>query len=1613
MRLVCNVHSLERGTATTRCSRRGGHQPQGRLAANRVVEVVVESVPKDGTMRFLSWLDAVRGRITDRECKAGRRREARTPVAGQMERLEERSLLSASALFVNGELNIVSDSNESIEIGATTTGTTRTVEVLINGVVASTVSSLPAESITSIVVRGGNLQNVIDLSRVTRDDYANLQTIDVDGGHGADTILGSLDIDETLKGNHGDDVITSQDANSTIFGGDGNDTLTGGAGNDSLLAEDGNDSVTGDDGNDTIDGHDGDDVLEAGAGDDSIIGGDGEDLMLGGDGNDTLNGMMGTDLINGEAGNDSLLGGQGNDSILGEDGDDIILANDGRDTVDAGADNDTVDGGADPDSIVGGDGNDSLNGSAGDDSMFGGTGQDTLIGGGGADSLEGNGGDDVIRGQAGNDTIFGGSGFDVLDGGAGNDTLDAGDAPTEPVPPPPIAARLFAIPDDGRNTIVEIDPTTGLELNRFAAPEPINASGDALAFDGASLFFLNGFGTNTLYELNPDTGAVIDSDVIPRPSNQRYDGLAVLNNVIYIQDAFNDDILAYDPVSDGVINVLDIDGLNPNTNLIGGLAGATGPDRLIATVSSGQTIIEINPLTGLITSSFTPTTSSVGTYRGVGVVDDLIYLGSSRVSAVSALAVASSLDIFNRRGEFQRTLSLPFAVSAFGADDIGTVGVPIVSQGQFDLVLNAPTSLTPSQLAIFSSVEARWEAIIRGDVPDLVVNGQVIDDLVINVNVRAMDGVGNTLGQTIINVQRTGSFLPALATIDIDSADLTALESAGQLDEVLLHEVAHALGFGTIWQETGLLAGAGTTNPRFLGAQATLEYQQRFRTSEPNIPVENTGGLGTADAHWRESRFGNELMSGFLNAGANPLSRITIASLSDLGYQVDINQADQYMPSTLSSSLAASSVSGSSVLVVSGGSSLGSRSVLNGRWLLPDVPSRMVTPLQPGDVRPWTPPRTNTSGAFSTSAGNATTVIGGSTGSQSVRATALPARAAAPTTITFTELPATAADNVSLLGATFDFKVGAVDSTDATFGAIGIADASSLVGLSDPVLEGNASGVLSIDFSAPATDVSFNVARSTGNPVTNGVRVTLFDTNLNVISTTNVNLIPQLIFAEGTFSYTGTTGVRRMQLDFTSASALSGGSRFALDNLSFNLGGAPTPGTLGGDTLIGGDGNDLLIGRDGNDVFNGNAGNDTIDAGDGNDSIQGGIGNDSINGGLGNDTLKGNGGSDTLLGDAGDDLFIVLTDEGVDSLDGGDGSDTFEMRGSTGADTFDVGKEFGRLTVSIGATKQTAESNIELIHVQGLGGNDRINVHDLSGVGATELRLSGGNGNDRIIADAGAKLSDIRLGIFGDAGNDSLVGTDSAESLSGGDGNDTLEGNGGNDTLDGGAGNDSIDGGAGNDVAFGGDGLATINGGDGDDSLTGSVLNDVLDGGAGNDTLVGLNGDDALNGMDGDDSLVGGSDNDSLLGGAGNDTLDGGTDNDTLNGQDGNDRLIGFHGHDLIWGGLGNDTIFGGDGNDLITAEGGDDLIDAGDGNDLVQGNDGNDVLLGGDGNDTLRGGAGNDIALGGDGNDFVDGQGGSYDTVAGGEGTDIVIAIAGELNELFQLPLNILDKFL
>lgn len=208
--------------------------------------------------------------------------------------------------------------------------------------------------------------------------------------------------------------------------------------------------------------------------------------------------------------------------------------------------------------------------------------------------------------------------------------------------------------------------------------------------------------------------------------------------------------------------------------------------------------------------------------------------------------------------------------------------------------------LTATQQAAFKTAADRWTKVIVGDLPSVLVDGEVVDDVLILAQGRAIDGPGGILGQagpTHLRPSSAGqaALLPVKGIMSFDTADLAQMQAGGTLVDVITHEMGHVIGMGTVWKDKGLLNGAGSADPRFTGAQAIAEYKLLGGTgSGAGVPVENTGGPGTADSHWRETIFRNELMSGFIGGTGNPISRMTVGSLADLGYQVDMDAAEPY-----------------------------------------------------------------------------------------------------------------------------------------------------------------------------------------------------------------------------------------------------------------------------------------------------------------------------------------------------------------------------------------------------------------------------------------------------------------------------------------------------------------------------------------------------------------------------------------------------------------------------------------------------------------------------------------------------------------------------------------------
>ena len=197
------------------------------------------------------------------------------------------------------------------------------------------------------------------------------------------------------------------------------------------------------------------------------------------------------------------------------------------------------------------------------------------------------------------------------------------------------------LPTALRSEIVEIDPATGVERNRFAAPSA-GATAVDTGYDGGSLFYVDG--TTTLYQLDAGSGKLVAAHHLYGYAG--FTGVAVLGNRVYLNSG-GTTLVTYDPQARKVTAATDL------AALVGG-AGAYGiaADHHDGTVllldSTAATVYRINPAAATLIDSF-----SFG-----GSVDDLAAVGGRLYWAAPE---AGRLEVANGGGNVMGTIGLPFA----------------------------------------------------------------------------------------------------------------------------------------------------------------------------------------------------------------------------------------------------------------------------------------------------------------------------------------------------------------------------------------------------------------------------------------------------------------------------------------------------------------------------------------------------------------------------------------------------------------------------------------------------------------------------------------------------------------------------------------------------------------------------------------------------------------------------------------------------------------------------------------------------------------------------------------------------------------------------------------
>lgn len=300
----------------------------------------------------------------------------------------------------------------------------------------------------------------------------------------------------------------------------------------------------------------------------------------------------------------------------------------------------------------------------------------------------------------------------------------------------------------------------------------------------------------------------------------------------------------------------------------------------------------------------------------------LTFAAATGNPAVASVAAVGSRITVAPMGEGRTTVAVtatdPEGASARASYRVDVRG-PAAGSFNIDLIFSGDP-INETQAAAFERAADYWMAVLaETELTDVTLDTTPLgcgedtaeqrmasaDDLVIVANVRQTNRIGLAFGGVCRIRDQSG--LPYVGRIIVSSEALGNLEQWADaqstsglelLENLILHEIGHVLGIGTLWGD--LIAGSSSDDPHFTGPLAIAAFDDAGGADYAGgakVPVEER-----IEAHWREDVFDGdeqaEVMTPTITIGAS-LSAITIQSLADLGYTVDVSRAHPYrLPGT-------------------------------------------------------------------------------------------------------------------------------------------------------------------------------------------------------------------------------------------------------------------------------------------------------------------------------------------------------------------------------------------------------------------------------------------------------------------------------------------------------------------------------------------------------------------------------------------------------------------------------------------------------------------------------------------------------------------------------------------
>ncbi|MCA9217450.1 MAG: hypothetical protein KDB27_30490 [Planctomycetales bacterium] len=169
---------------------------------------------------------------------------------------------------------------------------------------------------------------------------------------------------------------------------------------------------------------------------------------------------------------------------------------------------------------------------------------------------------------------------------------------------------------------------------------------------------------------------------------------------------------------------------------------------------------------------------------------------------------------------------------------------------KIDVTIESPGAFTSSRRALLDENLQRatrlWESVILGYDE---LDGDVSFPLTV---VPTHTGLAAAQTDTIRVINDTFIATSGTMFVNVDEIEnivtgVGVAPGVNTFDELLAHEIGHALGFGTQWVNNDLYEnGTG----RYVGQYGLDAYRAEFDAAAEFVPVELAGTGGSADAHW-------------------------------------------------------------------------------------------------------------------------------------------------------------------------------------------------------------------------------------------------------------------------------------------------------------------------------------------------------------------------------------------------------------------------------------------------------------------------------------------------------------------------------------------------------------------------------------------------------------------------------------------------------------------------------------------------------------------------------------------------------------------------------------------